>query len=70
MLTQTEKQFLNAKTKTMKTKSLKTIAVVALFGLSLFAAAKITSANYRLLKTDFLIHSKGKTQHFINSFIN
>ncbi|MBP7809394.1 MAG: hypothetical protein KA163_08880 [Bacteroidia bacterium] len=54
----------------MKTKPFKTIAIAALFGLSLFAAVKITSAYYRLLKTDFLIHSKGKTQHFINSFIN
>ena len=54
----------------MKTKSFKTIAITALFGLSLFAAVKITSSNYHLLKTDFLIHAKGKTQHFINSFIN
>ncbi|MBK7668125.1 MAG: hypothetical protein IPJ32_12775 [Sphingobacteriaceae bacterium] len=54
----------------MKTKTLKSIVITALFGLSLFAVVKITSDNYRFLKTDFLIHSKGKTQQFINSFIN
>lgn len=54
----------------MKTKSFKTIVIAALSGLFLFATVKITFANYRFLQADFLIHAKGQTLYFINSFIN
>jgi hypothetical protein len=54
----------------MKTKTLKSIAIAALFWISLFAVVKITFTNYRFLQADFLIHAKGKTLYFINSFIN
>lgn len=54
----------------MKTKTFKTALIAVALGLSLFASAKIIRSNYKVLRTDFLMHSKGKTQHFINSFIN
>lgn len=54
----------------MKAKIVKTTLIAALLAFSLFASAKIIKSNYKLFRADFLLHSKGKTQHFINSFIN
>lgn len=54
----------------MKTKIFKTILITAFFGLSLTVSVKIVKSNFILQKNNFLIHSKGKSQHFINSFIN
>ncbi len=54
----------------MKAKIVKTTLIAVLLGLSLFLSAKIIKTNYKLVRADFLLHSKGKTQHFINSFIN
>lgn len=54
----------------MITKTFKIALITGLLGLSLFVSAKIIKSNYKVIRTDFLMHSKGKTQHFINSFIN
>ena len=54
----------------MKTKTFKTILVAAILGFSLFTSVKIIKSYYGLFQTDFLLHAKGQTQHFINSYIN
>ena len=53
-----------------KTKTFKIALIAALIGSGVFASAKIIGSNYKTLRADFLVHSKGKTQHFINLFIN
>jgi len=51
-------------------KKIKTILLVFAFGIGILASLKVIKSNYKTLRADFLIHSKGKTQHFINSFID
>lgn len=51
-------------------KIIKTIAISLLLFCGTLILAQLLENNLSYLRTEFLQHGKGYTQHFINSFIN